>query len=416
LKLELFLASRYSFTKQKEAFLAIINLFSIIGIALGVATLIIVMSVMKGYEKSLFTKILGFKGHLMITTIDKTLYNWEEMGADLAKIIPKAGIIIPTIEKEALIMSKGAITGILLKALNYEDLDRKISATEGSLISANNCSGIFLGEDLEKNLAVNPYDKIKIVVPEINQTLVGVVPRMKSYQTCGTFDLGFADYNNSLIFLPSLKEAQKLFRLGEGITALEINLPSFEEAPLIKKSLIAALRSNNYGNEKLVVLDWQEINKTITEGLQLERTVMFFILSLIVIIAVFNIISSLILLVKDKSKEIAILRTVGLESRAIMRVFIICGLILGFIGTALGIILGVVISLNLEKIRLFLEQFTGVKIFDPLIYFLTKLPCDLDFREVFWIASLSLIASFVATLYPAWRVAKLPPAAILRQG
>ena len=374
------------------------------------------MSVMKGYEKSLFTKILGFKGHLVVTNRERELVNWQEMQFDLEKLLPQAKIITAVIEKEALIMTKDSTNGVLLKALPLAALEKKIALTEGTIISANHCSGIFLGLDLERSLGVNPYDKVKIILPEINQTLIGMVPRMKSYTSCGSFDLGFSDYNNSLVFLPSLEEAQKLFRLGKAVTSLEINLASLEEAPLVKKILLEALRNKNYGNEQLLVLDWQEINKTLTEGLKLERTVMFFILSLIIIIAVFNIISSLILLVKDKSKEIAILRTLGLESSAIMRVFIICGLILGLIGTIFGIAVGVIISLNLEKIRLFLEQFTGVKIFDPLIYFLTKLPCDLDWEQVFWIGSLSLFASFLATLYPAWRVAKLPPAAILRQG
>ncbi len=416
MKLELTLALRYSFTKQKEAFLSIINIFSIIGIALGVATLIIVMSVMNGYEKSLFTKILGFKGHLLITTLDRKVLNWRELSEELKLVLPEVKLVAPVIEKEALAMTNNATNGIIFKALDLTSLDKKMTLSDGILVAANNCSGLFIGKDLADNLQVNPYDTIKIIIPEINQTMIGMIPRIKSYSVCGTFDLGFTDYNTGLIFHSSIEEAQKLFKLGEAVTGLEISLSKIEDAQKIKGKIIEILRHNNFQNENLAVVDWQEMNKSLTEGLKLERTVMFFILSLIIVIAVFNIISSLILLVKDKSKEIAILRTLGITRLAIMRVFIMAGLILGVIGTGLGILIGVIISLNLEKIRLFLEQFTGVTLFDPVIYFLTKLPCDLNYSELVWIGLLSIFSSFLATLYPAWRVATLPPAAILRQG
>jgi lipoprotein-releasing system permease protein len=211
-----------------------------------------------------------------------------------------------------------------------------------------------------------------------------------------------------------IADSQILFEMDNTITGIEITLKNLDDVQKVKDRLIEALRKNTFGNTNMVVIDWQQANKTLMDGLKVERTVMFLILSLIILIAAFNIISSLILLVHDKMKEIAILRTIGMRKISVMRIFIMCGSLVGVIGTITGAILGIVFSINIERIRIFLEGISSVKLFDPVIYFLTTLPSDVDVPQVIWIVAISLLLSFVATIYPAWRVSKTSPAEILR--
>ncbi len=415
LKLELLIAKRYTFTKYKEKFVSIINVFAMIGMALGVATLIIVMSVMNGYEKTLLDKILGLKGHLTVTSRDLTLDNWDEIQNTIKTNIKEAVAVVPVVENQALAMTDKGTSGVIVKGMLQKDIEKKISLSNGFLNTDSNCKGLILGVSLEQNLHIN-YDengRVKIVIPKFNETIVGTMPRMKSYNVCGTFDIGMYDYNNGIVFM-DLKDAQLLFKLGESITGIEITLKNLHNTFKVKNDIIKLLRDNNFGNEKMVVIDWQYANKTLMDGLQVERNVMFLILSLIIFIAAFNIISSLILLVHDKMKEIAILRTIGMRKISVMRIFIMSGCLVGIIGTTIGAVLGVVFSVNIDRIKGFLESIAGVKIFDPMIYFLTTLPSDIDVEQVIYIVLISLFLSFCATIYPAWRVSKTSPATILR--
>lgn len=411
LKLEFLIAKRYTFTKYKERFVSIINLFAAIGIALGVATLIIVMSVMNGYEKALFTKILGFKGHITITTKDFTLVNWEEIQKTVQKEVKQVIAAVPVVEQQALAMNEKGAKGVIVKGMLFDDLEQKINISDGFMKKESCCRGLILGGVLKRNL--DAEDKVKIVVPKFTETMVGMMPRMKSYKVCGTFDIGMYEYNDGIVFM-DLEDSQFLFELDKAITGIEVTIENLDDVFKVRNQIINLLRENSFGNKNLLVIDWQQSNKTLMDGLQVERTVMFLILSLIILIAAFNIISSLILLVHDKMKEIAILRTLGMKKLSVMRIFVMCGCLVGMIGTFIGTALGILFSLNIERIRSFLEGISNVKLFDPVIYFLTTLPSDINQRQIIYIILISLFLSFIATIYPAWRVSKASPARVLR--
>jgi lipoprotein-releasing system permease protein len=415
LKLEFLIAKRYTFTQYKEKFVSIINIFAMLGIALGVATLIIVMSVMNGYEKTLLDKILGLKGHLTIISSDLKLHNWGEIHNIIQTNVKEVAMVVPVIENQALAMTDEGTSGVIVKGMLQKDIEQKIALSNGVIDIDKNCKGLILGVSLEQNLHIN-YDEnsqVKIVIPKFNETIVGTIPRMKSYNVCGTFDIGLYDYNNGIVFM-NLQDAQLLFKLGESVTGIEITLKDLSNTLKVKNDIIQLLKDNNFGNANIGIIDWQQANKTLMDGLQVERVVMFLILSLIIFIAAFNIISSLILLVHDKMKEIAILRTIGMRKVSIMRIFIMSGCLVGIIGTTIGTVLGVLFSVNIDKVKGFLESVAGMKIFDPMIYFLTKLPSEIDDTQVIYIILISLFLSFCATIYPAWRVSKTSPATILR--
>ena len=411
--LEFLIAKRYTFTQYKEKFVSVINIFAMVGIALGVATLIIVMSVMNGYEKALFTKLLGFKGHITVTTHDTKVINWADIQTDIKENIDHIIAVMPVVEKQALAMTDNGTSGILLKGMLLDDVDKKIRLSEGYINRDTNCNGLILGVSLQQALHIDYHSKVKIITPQFNQTMRGMMPRMKSYINCGMFDIGMYEYNNGIIFM-NLTDIQLLFELNNTVTGIEIMVDDMKNIPAVKIAILQLLRANAYDNENLLVIDWQEANKTLLDGLKVERSVMFLILSLIIIIAAFNIISSLILLVHDKMKEIAILRTIGMQKISIMRIFMICGCLVGVIGTSIGAFIGIIFSLNIEKIRQYLESFSDVKIFDPIVYFLTALPSNIDLTEVLYTILMSLSMSLIATIYPAWRASKASPAEVLK--
>lgn len=382
-----------------------------VGITLGVATLIIVMSVMNGYEKELLGKILGFKGHLTITTRDFQLKSYNEIEKLVREKIPEIVSIVPTVEMQALVMSENNTTGVIVKGIEYNKMVEKINFSGGTIIGENDCNGLFLGNLLDQNLKHD--GKVKLIIPKFNETMVGSIPRMKTYKACGTFDIGMHEYNGGVVFM-NLADAQLLFQMNGYVSGIEITLKSLGDVAQIKSRIIQLLRENTFGNKNLVIIDWKEANKTLVDVLQVEKTVMFLILSLIILIAAFNIISSLMLLVHDKMKEIAILRTIGMTKGSIMRIFIMSGSLVGIIGTVLGTTLGILFSINIEKIRGILEGIAGIKLFDPVIYFLTTLPSDVKDEQVLLIVFISLGLSLVATIYPAWRVSKTSPAEVLK--
>ena len=382
-----------------------------VGITLGVATLIIVMSVMNGYEKELLGKILGFKGHLTVTTRDLQLKNYNEIEKIIVDNIPGVISIEPTIEMQALAMSDSSTTGVIVKGIDYDKMLEKINLSGGIIIGEDSCNGLFLGNLLDQNLKHD--GKVKLIIPQFNETMVGDIPRMKTYKVCGTFDIGMHEYNAGVIFM-NLNDAQLLFKMNDYVSGVEITLKNLGGVEVTKKRIIQLLRDNTFDNKNLVIVDWKEANKTIMDVLQVEKTVMFFILSLIILIAAFNIISSLMLLVHDKMKEIAILRTIGMTKASIMKIFIMSGSLVGIIGTILGTTLGILFSVNIEKIRSFLEGIAGIKLFDPVIYFLTTLPSEVRYEQVVSIVCISLGLSFVATIYPAWRVSKTSPSEVLK--
>ncbi len=407
---ELFIALRYLFTKKKERFISIINIFALSGIALGVATLIIVMSVMNGYESELIKRIVGIKGHLTITGISNSISDYDKLGRSL-KELEGVTFMAPVVEGQAMVTSNNQVSGAIIRGMNGDDLSNKPimknALVFGSWDDFSLNKGVIVGSVLANQLGINVGEQIKIIAPNTNSTIIGSVPRMKTFDVVGIFDVGMYEYNASTIFMP-INLAQLLFQNYFEISYFELMVSRLKELSEIKELLITNLGSG------FVVTDWEMANEAFIQGLRIERNVMFLILSLIIIIAAFNIISSLMVLVKDKSKGIAILRTIGASRASVVKIFVIYGFLIGFIGTVIGSVLGVLFTLNIESIRKFLEKITGVTIFDPVIYFLTSLPAELGMLQVSYIIVMSLILSFIATIYPAFKIATISPIETLR--
>lgn len=407
---ELMIALRYLRAKRREGFISIVSWFSLIGIALGVATLIIVMSVMNGYHVELLSRILGINGHISVSLEREKISDYDQYVEKIAKI-SDVTYAAPLVLSQAMATANNSSVGVMVRGMSADSLEHKPVMKETlDLVSLNQFkenAGIYLGRSLARQLNVSIGDTIKLITPETTSTLIGNIPRMKTYKVIGTFDVGMYEYNATTIFMP-LEEAQLFFKLGNTVSDIEVLANDPENMDNIKLEI-----SKLFTNEVRLV-DWGMANSTLFNALAVERNVMFLILTLIILVAAFNIISSLIMLVKDKATNIAILRTMGASKSSIIRIFVMCGSMIGVIGTLFGGILGVTFAMNIERIRQALQSLTGFTLFDPVIYFLTKLPSNLEFSSVFMVCFVSLIFSLLATIYPAWRASKLTPAEVLR--
>ena len=419
-RLEFLIAIRYLKSKRKEGFISIIAIFSFIGIMIGVATLIIVMSVMNGFRYELIERILGINSHLTVYSKEHKIANYQEI-VDKIKKIDGVTYANPIIEAQAMISSKNKNSGGLIRGISVDDLKNKKLITEnitaGDLNKINQKNSVIIGSILAQNLGLKINDPIKIISGETNETIIGTIPRIKTYMVAGIFDSGMYEYDSTTIFM-NFEMAQIHFRYANSASAIEIFTKNshdfsnnfednFENVKLqIYKSLI--------DNSGLYFNDWQQANSSFIEALKVESTVMFFILTLIILVAVFNIISSMIMLVNDKNKNIALLRTLGMSKNAILRIFLICGSMIGFLGTIFGLIIGIIFSANINNIKLFLESATDTTLFNPAIYFLSTLPSRILIGDVILITSMSFTLSFLATLYPAYKASKSKPAEILR--
>jgi lipoprotein-releasing system permease protein len=419
-RLEFLIAIRYLKSKRKEGFISVIAVFSFIGIMIGVATLIIVMSVMNGFRYELIERILGINSHLTVYSKEHKIANYQEI-VDKIKKIDGVTYANPIVEAQAMISSKNKNSGGLIRGISVDDLKNKKLITEnitaGDLNKINQKNSVIIGSILAQNLGLKINDPIKIISGETNETIIGTIPRIKTYMVAGIFDSGMYEYDSTTIFM-NFEMAQIHFRYANSASAIEIFTKNshdfsnnfednFENVKLqIYKSLI--------DNDGLYFNDWQQANSSFIEALKVESTVMFFILTLIILVAVFNIISSMIMLVNDKNKNIALLRTLGMSKNAILRIFLICGSMIGFLGTIFGLIIGIIFSANINNIKLFLESATDTTLFNPAIYFLSTLPSRILIGDVILITSMSFTLSFLATLYPAYKASKSKPAEILR--
>ena len=419
-RLEFLIAIRYLKSKRKEGFISIIAIFSFIGIMIGVATLIIVMSVMNGFRYELIERILGINSHLTVYSKEHKIANYQEI-VDKIKKIDGVTYANPIVEAQAMISSKNKNSGGLIRGISVDDLKNKKLITEnitaGDLNKINQKNSVIIGSILAQNLGLKINDPIKIISAETNETIIGSIPRIKTYMVAGIFDSGMYEYDSTTIFM-NFEMAQIHFRYANSASAIEIFTKNshdfsnnfednFENVKLeIYKSFI--------DNDGLYFNDWQQANSSFIEALKVESTVMFFILTLIILVAVFNIISSMIMLVNDKNKNIALLRTLGMSKNAILRIFLICGSMIGFLGTIFGLIIGIIFSANINNIKLFLESATDTTLFNPAIYFLSTLPSRILIGDVILITSMSFTLSFLATLYPAYKASKSKPAEILR--
>lgn len=412
-KLEFLIAFRYLKAKRQEGFISIIAIFSFVGIMIGVATLIIVMSVMNGFRYELVNRILGINSHLTVYSRDGSINNYEDL---IQKIEDRNGVkyLNPLVESQVMASANNRANGALVKGIELDDLKYKDLINNniiyGSIKNFNQKNAILIGATLANNLNLHVGDTLKLISSESNNTIIGSIPRIKTYNIVGIFESGMYEYDSTTIFMP-LKAAQIHFRYKNAASAIEIFSHDANEMSELKGKLNSLL-INEYPDKYLV--DWQQSNASFIEALKVERTVMFLILTLIILVAAFNIISSLIMLVNDKQKNIACLRTMGMYRSSILRIFLICGSIVGFFGTFFGLVIGILFSSNIENIRLWLESISGTSLFNPTIYFLSQLPSKIFVSDVVLITSMSLLLSFLATIYPALKASKSNPAEILR--
>lgn len=408
---ECMIAFRYLRAKRKEGFISVIAGFSLGGVALGVAALIVVMSVMNGFHKELMGKILGFSGHVMVYGDGQRGISDFDKDAVKIRKLPEVTHVTPIIEGQVMATRQGYASGALVKGIRAEDLKTKSiiagNITGGSLANFTGDNSVIIGSELAHMLGVRIGDDITLISPQGTATVVGMVPRLKTYRVVATFDAGMYQYDSGVIFMP-LAAAQLYFRLPSQVNTLEVMIQNPDHATMVASIIYRELAGQNR------VVDWQITNATFFNALTVERSVMFLILTLIIVVAAFNIISSLIMLVKDKGRDIAILRTMGATRGMIMRIFFLSGSSIGVVGTFLGFIGGVSFALNIETIRRWLESLTGTKLFDPVIYYLSQLPADVESFDVVKIVIMSLTLSVLATIYPSWKAATQDPAEGLR--
>ncbi|MDI1345726.1 MAG: lipoprotein-releasing ABC transporter permease subunit [Pseudolabrys sp.] len=407
---EWMLSLRYLRARRKEGFISVIAGFSFLGIVLGVATLIIVMAVMNGFRGELLDKILGLNGHLLIQPLEKPLTDWEEVAARISAV-KGVRLAAPIVEGQALASSPFNAGGVLVRGIRLKDLEGLPSVInnikQGSLGGFDDAQGVAIGRRLADQLSLRAGDNITLVAPRGAVTPMGTTPRIKVYKVAAVFEIGMSEYDGAMVFMP-LKEAQAYFNRAGDVTAIEVYTDNPDKVAQYRKDVQDAAK------RPIFMIDWRQRNATFFNALQVERNVMFLILTLIVLVAALNIVSGLIMLVKDKGQDIAILRTMGATQGAIMRVFLITGAAIGVVGTLFGFLLGVVVCLNIESIRQFLSWMTSTELFSPELYFLSHLPANMDTGETVAVVLMALILSLLATLYPSWRAARLDPVEALR--
>jgi lipoprotein-releasing system permease protein len=407
---EWLLASRYLRARRKEGFISVIAGFSFLGIMLGVATLIIVMAVMNGFRKDLFSKILGLNGHVVVYKVGAPFEDYDAMAKTLAGV---KGVksAIPLIEGQVMVSSSFNALGGLVRGMTEESLKSLPlvynNARFGTFKGFDQQTGIGIGIRLAKALNVNIGDSITILSARGASTPFGTAPRSKPYEITAVFELGMSEYDKSIIVMP-LEEAQKYFGKRGEVDVLELVVDDPERVGFYKESLQAA------GGPTISLSDWRQRNETFFGVLEVERNVMFIILSLIILVAALNIISGMMMLVKDKGRDIAVLRTMGATKGSVMRVFLITGASIGIVGTLAGLLLGLVFCHYIEEIRQFITLVTGAGLFPPDVYYLTKIPAEINPRETTMIVLMALALSVLATLYPSWRASKLDPVEALR--
>ena len=404
---ERFVAFKYLKPLRSDGLLSIISWFSFIGIAIGVATLIIVMSVMNGFKVELQNRIIGFNGHLYINKLGENISDYQLDYENFDNI----NFIDPNITFQSLMISGKQNNGVLVKAINPKNLENyrliyeNLNSTKSEPLS---CDCIILGDTMATKLGLSIGSNVKLYSTQTISTPFGSLPKSKEFEISGTFHSGMSEYDNNFTLI-SLKNGQQLTGYVDEVSIIEIHLVDPNNIKNTKLQLI-----KNYPLGEYVIRDWQEVNSTYFEALKVERTVMFIILSLIILIAAFNVVTSLFILVKNKTKEIAIMRTIGLSRSGIMRIFILIGSIVGISGTLVGTLSGYIITINLENIRSLLNNQFGLNLFPPQLYYIDQIPTNIQSTQILYIVFFSIIISILATIYPSYAASRLEIKGILK--
>jgi len=408
---ELFIGLRYTRAKRRNHFISFISLISMLGMALGVTALIVVPAVMNGFQKEIRTRMLGVSPQLEVVADGGRLYEWQPV-LDMVDKHQQVTAAAPYVAGQGMLSYGQVVQGVMVRGVDPQregsitDLPAKIKA--GSLDALRSGEfGIILGVDLARSLGMRVNDKIMLIAPQGQITPAGMLPRLKQFRVVGIFEIGMAPYDSNLALI-NLNDAQKLFQLGDAVTGISARLNNSEVAPQVARELQRQLPPYLYAN------DWTRQNVNYFRAVQLEKRMMFIILSLIVAVAAFNIVSMLVMVVTDKQADIAILRTLGASPRSIMKIFIVQGVVIGLIGTLLGCVGGIALALNLDVVIPFIEHLFGVQFLAKDVYYISELPSDLHYQEVMVVAVTSFLISLLATIYPSWRAAQTQPAEALR--
>lgn len=407
---ERMIAGRYLRARGQESFISVVVWFSLIGIAIGVATLIVVMSVMNGFREQLLDRILGLNGHIQVVGIGEPIYDYDAMTLKIAGI---EGVLraAPVVEGQSMATNGGRAYGAVTRGMELEGL-KSLTALANGIVAGKlddfDGRGVaVIGRRLAEKLRIGVGDKLTLISPARGLTPFGAAPLQKAFRVVALFDVGMFEYDSSFVYIPN-RDARALFKTGEGVSLIEVMVTDPENLEAHKDKIReAALHQAR-------VIDWRYTNGAFVNALNVERNVMFLILTLIILVAAFNIVSSLIMLVKDKTRDIAVMRAMGATRGMIMRVFLFTGTSIGVIGTLAGFGLGMAFVLNINSIKRGLESLTRTELFSAEIFFLSKLPAKVDSFEVGMVVVMALVLSFLASLYPAWRAAKAEPASALR--
>ncbi|MGQ0587410.1 MAG: lipoprotein-releasing ABC transporter permease subunit [Gammaproteobacteria bacterium] len=409
--LELWIGLRYTRAKRRNHFISFISLVSMLGIAIGVMALIVVLSVMNGFERELRSRILGMASHATISAFEGGLPGWRDVAGKAANN-PEIEALAPYVQGEAMLRMSGALSGTLLRGLLPEE-EGKVSEVgahmkEGQLADLQpGAFRIVLGSEIARALGVRAGDKVDLMIPQASITPAGVLPRFRRFTVSGIFEIGMYEFDRGLVLI-HLADAQALYRMGDQVTGVRLKLHDLFAAPRVARELADQLEGVYY------VSDWTRQHANFFRAVRTEKMVMFIILSLIVAVAAFNIVSTLVMAVQDKQADIAILRTLGSSPRSILAIFMVQGSLIGVIGTLLGVVLGVLLALNVEALVPLLERLTGNEFLSPDVYYISDLPSELKLTDVIRISALSLALGLLSTIYPAWRASRLQPAEALR--
>ena len=408
---ELMIGLRYTRAKRRNHFISFISLISMLGIALGVTALIVVLSVMNGFQTELRGRILAVVSHVQISGADGEMSDWQAVARDAEKL-PEVRGAAPYVQAQGMLSFGSSVRGAMVRGI-IPDEEKKVAdfgmhMKEGSIDSLQpDAFNIVLGSELARALGVFPGDKVTLIAPQGVVTPAGVVPRLKTFTVSGLFEVGMFEYDSGLALI-RLEDAQKLYRMDDRVSGVRLKLDDLFRAPWVVRELAKTLTVPAY------LSDWTRSHANFFRAVQIEKNMMFIILSLIVAVAAFNIVSTLVMAVTDKQADIAILRTLGASPRSVMKIFIVQGALIGFIGLGLGVLGGVTLALNIDVVVPFIDRLLGTQLFSKEVYYINSLPSELQWKDVITITAVSFVLSLVATLYPSWRASRINPAEALR--